>query len=344
MIGAVPTRVVAIAAYDGVQPLDVVGPHEVFTTANLVAADLGRNNPRYEVHVCALDDADGPPGGPVLVPIVSEHGLVLGATQRLDDLDGIDTLIVPGDNGVREAAANPTAIDGIARAAGRSRRVASVCSGAFLAAAAGVFEPGDRVTTHWARAGQLARAHPELVVDPEPIFIGNDAAARWSSAGVTAGIDLSLALVHADLGGAVAQIVARWLVVFLRRPGGQSQFAAPVWTGAAEQAPVQAAIDLIHRDPSGDLALSNLARHAGVSERHLQRLFQAEIGLSPARYVERLRVDVARHLLESDASGLSSIARRCGFGSVETMRKSFVRRVGVSPDQYRRRFSLLDAG
>jgi transcriptional regulator GlxA family with amidase domain len=224
----------------------------------------------------------------------------------------------------------------VAGAAARARRVATVCTGAFLGAAAGLFEPGQRVATHWHFAAGLARRHPELTVDPDAIGVRHGR--TWSSAGVTAGIDLALGMVEDDVGAEVAQLVARHLVVFLRRPGGQSQFAAPVWSEPAERQPIRAAVDLIHADPSRPLDVPSLAAHAGLSERHLLRLFRQEVGTTPARYVEQVRIEAARRLLELEDSGLAAVADRCGFGTVETMRRSFQRRLGVAPDQYRRRF------
>ena len=325
-------RVVAIVAYEGVQPLDVVGPHEVFAGANAALDGQGRGGPRYDLRVVAA----------VSGPVVCESGLRLDAPAGLRSLDRatIDTLLLPGGSGVRRAASDDRLVRWIARASARSRRTVCVCSGTFLAAAAGL-TAGRRVTTHWARAEQLAAHHPDTVVDADPIFIRDGD--LWTSAGVTAGIDLALALVEDDHGAEVAQVVARWLVVFLRRPGGQSQFAAPVWTEPVERAPVRAAQDLIHADPGAALSVPDLARCAGLSERHFTRLFLAEVGVGPARYVERIRVDAARRLLESERAGVAAIAARCGFGTPETMRRAFVRQLGVPPDHYRRHFTIQPA-
>jgi transcriptional regulator GlxA family with amidase domain len=218
----------------------------------------------------------------------------------------------------------------------RSVRVASVCTGTFLLAAAGLLD-GLRVTTHWARAEQLAADYPAVIVDADPIFIrsGN----VWTSAGVTAGIDLALAMVEEDHGATIAQTVARWLVMFLRRPGGQSQFAAPVWSPSAPLGPIRLAQDHVQADPSADLSVPKLAQVASMSERHFLRVFAREVGCTPADYVERVRLDTARRLLEQRGDGVETIARSAGFGTAETMRRVFIRRLGVSPTDYRRRFT-----
>ena len=322
-------RLVAFVAYDGVQPLDIVGPHEVFAAANAVLDAQDRADPRYDLRVVAAQAG----------AVVGESGLRLDAPASLRSLDraAIDTLVIPGGTGSRRAAADRRLTGWVARASARSRRTVSVCSGTFIVAAAGLTD-GRRVTTHWARAGQLAARHPDTVVDADPIYVRDGD--LWTSAGVTAGIDLALALVEDDVGADVAQTVARWLVVFLRRPGGQTQFAAPVWTEPVERAPVRAAQDLIHADPGADLAVPALARHAGLSARHFTRLFHAEVGEAPARYVERIRVDAARRLLETERAGVAAVAARCGFGTAETMRRAFLRQLGVPPDHYRRHFAV----
>jgi transcriptional regulator GlxA family with amidase domain len=213
--------------------------------------------------------------------------------------------------------------------------VATVCSGAFIAAAAGLLE-GRRVTTHWARANRLRRQQPGLEVDPDPIYVRDGK--YWSSAGVTAGIDLSLALVEDDLGVEVAQTVARWLVMFLHRPGGQTQFASPVWVPRAERSTVRAVQTLVEAAPGGDHRLPNLAAAASMSVRHFTRVFTAEVGETPSRFVERTRLEAARRELETTGDTLDVVAARCGLGSAETLRRVFQRHVGVSPDSYRRRF------
>ena len=318
---------VVVPLYRGIQPLDVVGPHEVLVGANQAADHLGRRGPRYAVELVAT--AAG--------PVPGESGLALHAGPLPDPALPADTLLVPGGDAARSTAADDhRLVAWIRTAAGHSRRVATVCSGTFLAAAAGLCD-GRRVTTHWSRAGQLATDCPAATVEPDAIYLRDGD--LWTSAGVTAGIDLALALVEEDLGADVAQLVARHLVVPLRRAGGQSQFAAPVWSDPPLPGPIRQAKERIHADPGGDLTVPALAAAVGLSPRHFTRLFRLQVGEPPARYVERIRVEAARQVLEAERTGLDDVARRCGFGTAETLRRSFHRRLGVSPDAYRRRFA-----
>jgi transcriptional regulator GlxA family with amidase domain len=317
-------RRTVIVAFDGVQPLDVVGPHEVFAGATQAAA--GRARPGgYAITVVSRH------GGPVR----AASGLELGSDPVPEDSGRLDTLVLAGGPGVQAAAEDPVLVEWVHRAATRSRRVATVCSGTFLAAAAGLLD-GRHVTTHWARATELAEAYPALQVDPDPIYVRDGK--YWSSAGVTAGIDLSLALVQDDLGVEVAQTVARWLVMFLHRPGGQTQFASPVWLPRAERSTVRAVQSLVESAPGGDHRLPNLAAAAAMSVRHFTRVFTAEVGESPSRFVERTRLEAARVELETTNDTLDVVAARCGLGSAETLRRVFQRHLAVSPDAYRRRF------
>jgi transcriptional regulator GlxA family with amidase domain len=216
--------------------------------------------------------------------------------------------------------------------------VVSVCTGAFALAAAGLLD-GLSATTHWRHATTLADTYPAVDVLADPIYLRQGRI--WTAAGVTAGIDLALALVEADHGVDVAQAIARELVVFLRRPGGQSQFAGPVWTTPARQPTIRAAQDIIHADPAADLRVPVLAARVGMSERHFSREFARALGSPPGDYVEQVRVDTARRLLESEPVLVSVAAARAGFGTAETMRRAFVRRLGVAPDHYRRRFAAV---
>jgi transcriptional regulator GlxA family with amidase domain len=319
-------RRIVIACFPGVQPLDVTGPHEVFAGVNETLDHRGSTAPRYELLVCAAT-----PG-----PVAGESGLTFLAPHALPARGPIDTLLLPGGNGVFAASADEAFVAAVRRAAARSTRIATVCSGTFLGAAAGLLD-GKRVTTHWARARRLAAEHPQLHVEPDAIYI-NDGDV-WTSAGVTAGIDLALALAEADHGVEIAQVVARHLVMFLRRPGGQSQFAAPVWDRPAERDAVRAAQDLVNTNPAADLRVGALAAATNMSERHFTRVFAAEVGEPPAKYVERVRVETARRHLEQRGATVAGVARQCGFGTAETMRRSFLRRLGVAPDDYRRRFA-----
>ncbi|HEY7628457.1 MAG TPA: helix-turn-helix domain-containing protein [Ilumatobacteraceae bacterium] len=318
-------RAVVIVAYDGIQPLDVVGPHEVFAGANSVLAARRRAAHSYDLSIVSQRGA----------PVVSESGLQLVTTPLPSPRARLDTLLIPGGEGSQTARYDDGLVDWIRAAARRSRRVATVCSGTFIAAAAGLLD-GRTVTTHWSRARQLADEYPRITVDADPIYRHDGPV--WTSAGVTAGIDLALALVEDDHGTDVAQIVARYLVMFLHRPGGQTQFAAPVWVPRAERSAVRAAQDYVDAHPAADHRLDLLARRAAMSTRHFSRVFIGEVGETPARYVERVRVEAARAELERTDASLDVVATQCGFGSAESLRRAFHRRVGVAPDAYRRRF------
>lgn len=320
-----PRRVV-IVAYPGVQALDVTGPHEVFAGATGLVGRRTGGAPAYDVEIVARE-----PGA-----VRSESGLQLVAAA-IDTGRPIDTLLIPGGDGARRhAGPHDELVATIAELAAGARRVVGVCSGAFLLAAAGLLD-GRRATTHWARAEQLAAAYPDVDVDPDPIWTrdGN----VWTSAGVTAGIDVALALVEDDHGVDVAETCARWLVMFLRRPGTQSQFAAPVWRERAHDEPIRRAQDLIEGDPAADHRLPVLARRVGLSERHFLRRFTAELGITPARYVATARLDAARRELEGGSDTVATIASRVGFGTAESMRRTFARDLGTAPDDYRRRFT-----
>lgn len=324
-ISGVARRSVFIVAFDGMQPLDAIGPHEVFAGATTALASKGRKAAGYDLTLVSRHGS----------PITSESGLLIGTTTLPAARTKIDTLLIPGGDGARTARHDRHLIDWIRDAAHGSRRIATVCTGTFIAAEAGLLD-GRTVTTHWARAQQLADEYPRLVVDPDPIYRrdGN----VWTSAGVTAGIDLALAMVEADYGSEIAQTVARWMVMFLHRPGGQTQFAAPVWVPRAARSTVRVAQDYIDAHPAADHRLDLLAERAAMSGRHFSRVFTAEVGETPARYVERVRVEAARAELESTAMPLDVVARNCGFGTTESLRRAFQRRVGVPPDAYRRRF------
>ncbi|MEO5899511.1 MAG: DJ-1/PfpI family protein [Ilumatobacteraceae bacterium] len=324
-MAAMTVRRIVILAFPGIQSIDVVGPYEVFTMATGVLAETGR--PGYTVSLVALDQE----------PIVAESGLRLLPDPLPPPDAAIDTLVLPGGNGVHAARADPALMAWVTGAAPRSRRVATVCSGTFIAAQAGLID-GKTVTTHWARAKRLAREFPAVDVDPDPIYRRDGDV--WTSAGVTAGIDLALALVDDDHGADVAQTVARWLVMFLHRPGGQSQFATPVWTRRADRTAVRAVQVAIESAPGGDHRIPVLAAAAAMSARHFTRVFTDEVGEPPGRFVERVRVDAARRSLETTAATLDVIATECGFGTAETLRRAFHRQLGVAPDAYRRRFRV----
>ena len=299
----------------------MVGPHDVFTGASLLT-DGG-----YDVVVSSIDGR----------PVPTATGLAFVAAPLPDRSDPIDTVVLPGGSGVDAARANPDLVDWIKAVAGSARRVVTVCTGAFLAAEAGLLD-GNRVTTHWAFAGRLAREFPTIDVDPDPIFVRSSDTV-WTAAGVTAGIDLALSLVEDDHGTEVAQTVARWLVLYLRRPGGQTQFAAPVWMPRAKRTSIRDVQEAIEIEPGGAHSIGELARRAAMSPRHFTRVFTDEVGEAPGHYVERIRTDAARRQLEETDDTVVAIASRCGFGTAETMRRNFIRRVGISPDQYRKAFA-----
>lgn len=319
------TRKLLFFSFPGMQTLDVVGPLEVFASASQLLAAKGREG--YQPVVVSLHGQ----------PVTTSSGLTIATTELPDPGQPVDTVVLPGGAGVHAARADSRVVEWIRAVATRSRRMASVCTGAFLAAQAGLLD-GCVATTHWASADRLASEFPSIVVDPDPIFVRSSDNV-WTAAGVTAGIDLALSLVEDDNGTDVAQTVARWLVLFLRRPGGQTQFAAPVWMPRAKREPIRRVQEVIESEPGGGHSVTELARRAGMSPRHFTRLFTDEVGESPGAYVERIRIDAARRQLEETDDTVVAIAGRCGFGTSETMRRNFVRRIGISPDQYRRTFA-----
>jgi transcriptional regulator GlxA family with amidase domain len=313
-------RRIAILAFPDIQVLDVVGPAEVFDTASRLAPDTP-----YAIEVVA----------PVAGPVIGSSVSVL-ADRSLDDCRGrLDTLLVAGGRGTRAAADDERIVDWVRAAAARSERVASVCTGAFVLAAAGLLD-GRRATTHWAYCARLQRRHPEIEVDPAPIFVrdGN----VTTSAGVTAGMDLALAFVEEDLGSDVALAVARQLVLFLKRPGGQAQFSAQLAAQQSEREPLRDLQAWIADNLDADLSVPALAARAHMSERHFARAFRAGVGMTPAAFVEVARVERARMALEAGDAPVENVARNAGFGTVETMRRAFRRRLGVAPAAYRSRF------
>ncbi len=320
-------RTVHILGYPGVQALDLVGPFEVFTGATICLASQGRADEGYRVSVVTQNGE----------PATTGTGLALVAQPLPDPRQPVDTLVLPGGFGVDETRQNPDVIGWIKMAAENARRVVSVCTGGFIAAQAGLLD-GCVATTHWAFADRMAHEFPSVTVDPEPIFVRSSDQV-WTAAGVTAGIDLALSLVEDDYGTEVAQTVARWLVLYLRRPGGQTQFAAPVWMPRAKRAPIRDVQEAIESEPGDAHSIPELARRAAMSPRHFTRVFTDEVGEAPGAYVERIRTEAARRQLEETDDTVTAIAARCGFGTAETLRRNFVRRLGISPDQYRKTFA-----
>jgi transcriptional regulator GlxA family with amidase domain len=312
--------VVTFVVFDGYQTLDLTGPFEVFGYAG------------YERQVVSAQEG----------PVRSSRGLSVIADRSVTTADprDTDTLVVAGGNGVYAARSDRKLVDWIAAAAASARRVASVCSGAFLLAEAGLLD-GRRATTHWKSGDRLAREYPAIAVDCEPIFVQDGR--FWTSAGVTAGMDLALALVEADLGRETALDVAREMVLFLRRPGNQSQFSVPLWSTQPASDVLRVVVDAIHTDPGARHGISDLASLAGLSPRHLQRRFTREVGLPPAAYVERVRIEAAQRALAERNDPVEAIARRYGFGTAETLRRTFHRLVGIAPSDYRARFRTANA-
>jgi transcriptional regulator GlxA family with amidase domain len=313
-------RRIVFVIFGDFQALDLAGPHDVFQEA-------GRLSGGYRCQIVA--SCQGPVRSSSGLQVYAEHGVAgVGPT-------GIDTLLVTGGNGVVRASHDPALVSWVAAAGASARRVASVCTGVFLLAAAGLVT-GRTVTTHWALAERLAREHPELDVDRDPIFIKDGRI--WTSAGVTAGMDLALALVEDDLGRDVAHEVAQNMVLFLRRPGSQSQFSLPLWSAQPRTDPIRAVLSAIHADPAARHSIADLAGHAGLSPRHLQRRFTAELGSPPAAYVERVRIEAAQRALTETDDPVATVARRCGFGTAETLRRAFHRNTSVAPSDFRDRF------
>jgi transcriptional regulator GlxA family with amidase domain len=317
-------RVIEILAFPAVQLLDVSGPLQVFATANDIVSESG-GAPPYAPRVVAQGGRD----------LIASAGLGIAADQLPPIGATLDTLIIAGGEGVQAAAADLVLVDWIRARAGHARRVASVCTGAFLLAATGLLD-GRRAATHWSLCAEFGRKFPMVRVEPDPIFVCDGPV--WTSAGVTAGIDLALALVEKDLGRTVALAVARYLVVFLKRPGGQAQFSTALSLQSAEDQ-FGALHEWINAHLADEISLAALARQAGMSQRSFSRHYAGATGLTPARAIERLRVEAARLALLESRQPIKRISRRCGFGSEETMRRSFLRLIGATPQDYRARFS-----
>lgn len=317
----VQPRRVEILVFPECQLLDVAGPLQVFASAN----------ERLALPVAPYAPRVVGPGEPVLS---ASAGLRLMVEPLPDADEDLDTLVVAGGPGVVRVAADRALQDWVRARAERARRVASVCTGAFLLAAAGLLD-GRRAATHWAHCDRLARDHPRIRVEPNPIFVRDGPV--WTSAGVTAGIDLTLALVEEDLGREAALVIARHLVMFLKRPGGQAQFSTTLALQAGEDR-FAALHAWIGDNLAANLSLPALAERAGMSERSLSRLYREATGMTPAKGVERLRIEAARRALSETRWPVKRIARVCGFGSEETMRRSFLRHVSTTPQDYRSRF------
>ncbi len=338
---------VTFVVYDQFQSLDLTGPLEVFDHASRLLGD-GHDESQYRSRILGPGGSWSPSrpiggespanrrqGGAVRSSsglTVAVDGSVAGAA---DGDEPIGTLVVVGGLGSDAAAADPAFVDDIDRLAGRARRITSVCSGALVLAATGRLD-GRRATTHWARCTQLADRHPHVDVDPDAIYVRDGDV--WTSAGVTAGMDLALALVTDDHGPDLAHAVAGWLVMFVQRAGGQSQFS-PQLTPAARAEPLRDLQSWIGANLGTDLSVTALARRAAMSERHLTRLFTGELGTTPAAYVESVRIDAARRLLETTDLTVAQVASRVGFRSDAVLHRAFGRTVRTTPGTYRRHFA-----
>lgn len=312
-----PSRVVVIVVFDDVTMLDVAGAGEVFAEANRFGAD-------YRIKIASVDGRD----------VTSSIGTRLGVTDALSSIESADTVMIAGADNLPRRAIDPELVQAVKSVAGRTRRLASICTGSFVLAQAGLLN-GRRATTHWHDVRLFARAFPEVTVEPDAIFVRDGEV--FTSAGVSSGIDLALALVEIDHGADLVRAVARWLVVYLKRAGGQSQFSTLVEADPAPQSGLRAVTDAIAADPGADHRVSSLAKRANLSTRQLTRLFRSELGMTPADYVEKVRVDAARAALDAGHS-VTDTARLAGFGSTETLRRVFVDHLGVSPKAYRDRF------
>lgn len=315
-------------AYPDIQILDVMGPLEVFSRTSRWLKDNGkRRDDAYSVEILGLRRG----------AFRASSGLRIFADRRYAEVGrGIDTLFIAGGKGSERYCRQPHLLRWLRRQAGWVRRLASVCTGAFFLAEAGLLK-GRRATTHWASCASLARQFPDVRVEPDTIFVKEGSI--YTSAGVTSGMDLALAMVEEDLGREVALAVARELVVFLRRPGGQTQFSAQLAVQFAEHEPLRELQAYILDHPDEDLSVETLARRAAMSPRNFARVFTREVGTTPARFVVSARVETARRLLEESSEGLETICSMSGLGTTESMRRAFLRIVGVAPSQYRERFN-----
>lgn len=314
----VEERHVVVVAYDGAELLDIA-----CVTSALDAANRLGGRPSYRVDVVSL-------GGH---PIACDSGLSLRATGSLRKLAGpIDTLIVSGGRGHEIVADDPVIVAHVRRLAATSRRVASVCTGSTILAAAGLLD-GRRATTHWYFAAEFARRYPAVRVDPAPIFIRDDGVD--TAAGVTSALDLTLAFIQEDHGDALANQIARVLVTYRQRPGNQAQVSMFVADDPPDHRLVRAVAAHVAQHVDGDLDVAGLATRFGVSERQLGRLFLEHLGVTPGRYVRKARTEAAAGLLSGTSLPIATIATRCGFGTAEALRQAFMHHYGIAPSRYR---------
>jgi transcriptional regulator GlxA family with amidase domain len=322
-------RRIALVVYPDFEPLDLTGPFSVFAGTDRWLREVqGQERKAYTLDVLGAE----------VGVIRAAGGLGVMADRSFRTVrSGIDTLLVVGGPGTRGAVQNRELLVWLRRMAPRVRRLGAVCTGSFLLAKAGLLD-GRRATTHWASGAELARRYPRVIVDADLIFIrdGN----IYTSAGVTAGMDLALALVEEDYGRAVALQIARQLVLYVRRPGGQSQFSTLLVAQGSSREPLGELQTWIVENVDADLSVPVLARRVAMSPRHFARVFTREVGLTPGQFVEKVRIEAARRRLEESPQGVKAIAADCGFGSADTMRRAFLRTLRVAPLAYRDRFRV----
>jgi transcriptional regulator GlxA family with amidase domain len=321
-------RLVVFVAFEGVLGVDIAGPADAFGIASRMASDRPQ---AYDLRYASAA------GGPVR----TSSGMTVQTESLAAVQHGrIDTLVVSGGSWIEETVRDNALIGAISESARSARRVCSVCSGAFLLAEAGLLD-GRRAVTHWAMADEFRARYPRVQLAVDPIYVQDGKV--WTSAGVTAGIDLSLALIRRDLGSEMAMRVAKQMVVFLQRPGGQAQFSAALLAQAtAKKAddPLLGITAYVAANLDRDLSVSALAERAGMSPRTFARLFEGRAdGLTPAKLVEATRVEAATRSLSETRAPIKQIANQCGFGDEERMRRAFLRRLGVAPSAYRERFA-----
>jgi transcriptional regulator GlxA family with amidase domain len=312
---------VGVLAYGNVQALDLSGPLDVFGTANARRA----GSPPYRISIIGLDRE----------VVHTESGLAIVPACTIEDAPPLDTLIIPGGCGSRLVDSDRKLLAWIRKRALTTRRVVSVCTGAYILAATGLLN-GRRVTTHWRFAGDLARRYPDLRVESDQLFLRDGRFA--TSGGLSAGMDLALALIEEDLGAATALAVARELVMYLKRPGNQTQFSAPLAAQFRGTGRLSLLIDWLLEHLGEKLTLERMAAQSAMSVRHFRRLFVETFGVSPARFVERLRLEQACVLLTQGRSSMARVARISGFNSADAFGRAFRARYGVSPGEYRERF------
>lgn len=323
----VPRRI-AMVVYPGVQIIDATAPLDQFATVREIFESAPGKPCAYETLLI----------GPSKEPVQTSCGIRIVPDHGIDDvIEPVDSVMIAGGIGVFDVMKDRTLVDGILRIAASARRVASVCSGAFLLAEAGLLD-GRTVTTHWRACGLVAKRYPAVSVDPDPIYIkdGN----VYTSAGVTAGMDLALALIEEDYSRDLALAVAREKVMFLKRPGGQAQFSAHLTAQTTESDRLRAVQDWILNNLEKDLTVPVLAERAAMSPRNFARVFVRDTGVTPAKFVELARIEESRRRLEDTATPLSIVANACGFGNLERFRKTFFRRFRVTPQEYRQRFRV----